>query len=721
MKTVASRALCRHHAGQSQSVTALVRPPRLLETLLANLDGMVYRCRDDAHWTLEFVSDGCQALTGYTPADLLLNSRISFLQLTHPEDRAMVRKHIDACMRERRRIDIEYRIVHADGSLRWVWERGVGLYNAAGKVEAMEGFLQDVTERKEAAHALQEAERRYRSIFENAIEGVFQTTPDGTYIAVNPALARIYGYHSPEDLIVGLRDITHQLYVEPERRAEFMRLMEREGSVSNFESRVYRRDGDIIWISENARAVYDDSGKLVCYEGTVEAITERKLYEAEMRHQATHDALTGLPNRNMLHEHLQRAIQVARQKGGLTAVVFVDLDQFKFINDSLGHQVGDELLKAVAQRLQACLRDTDMVARQGGDEFVLVLQNQTGGELGIAEVMQRILAAVARPWQTGDRELQITASIGVSRYPADGKDVETLLKQADSAMYRAKEQGRNNFQFFAPWMDTQVSNRLEMLINLRRALDHDEFKLYYQPKLSLKDGRVIGAEALIRWQSPEQGMVPPDRFIPFAEEAGLIVPIGEWVLRTACHQNKRWQQAGLPPIPVAVNLSPRQLNQSLPDFVSGVLAQSGLDAACLELEITENVVMKDAEKSVATLHALKRLGLQISVDDFGTGYSSLSYLRRFPVDALKIDKSFVRDIARDADSAAIVKAVISLAHILNLRVIAEGVEDEQQHAFLKENACDEVQGYYFGKPMAVEDFTAWMSRQGPTAQVLSCK
>ncbi|EIJ45942.1 diguanylate cyclase/phosphodiesterase with PAS/PAC sensor domains protein [Herbaspirillum sp. GW103] len=712
----AARALCRQDATQSQSVVAMARPPRLLETLLANLDGMVYRCRDDAHWTLEFVSEGCYALTGYTPEDLLLNSRISFLQLTHPEDRAMVRSHIDLCMRERRRIDIEYRIVHADGSLRWVWERGVGLYNAAGAVEAMEGFLQDVTERKEAAQALQEAERRYRSIFENAIEGVFQTTPDGTYIAVNPALARIYGYHSPEDLIVGLRDIRHQLYVEPERRSEFMRLMEQQGSVSNFESRVYRRDGDIIWISENARAVYDDGGTLVCYEGTVEAITERKLYEAEMRHHATHDALTGLPNRNMLHEHLQRAIQAARQKGGLTAVVFVDLDQFKFINDSLGHQVGDELLKTVAQRLQACLRDTDMVARQGGDEFVLVLQNQTGGELGIAEVMQRILAAVARPWQAGDREFQVTASIGVSRYPIDGKDVETLLKQADSAMYRAKEQGRNNFQFFAPWMDTQVSNRLEMLINLRRALDQDEFKLYYQPKLSLKDGSVIGAEALIRWQSPEQGMVPPDRFIPFAEEAGLILPIGEWVLRSACHQNKRWQEAGLPTIPVAVNLSPRQLNQSLPEFVAGVLEQSGLAASCLELEITENVVMKDAEKSVATLHALKRLGLQISVDDFGTGYSSLSYLRRFPVDALKIDKSFVRDIARDADSAAIVKAVISLAHILNLRVIAEGVEDEEQYAFLKENACDEVQGYLFGKPMTVEDFTAWLTRQAGSAR-----
>lgn len=694
------------------------RSPRLLETLLANLDGAVYRCRDDAQWTIEFISEGCLALTGYLPEELLLNQRLSFLELTHPEDREMVRAHIDACMREHRRIDIEYRIVRADGAVRWVWERGVGIYGASGKVEAMEGFLQDVTERKEAAQALQEAERRYRSIFENAIEGVFQTTPDGTYIAVNPALARIYGYHSPEDLIVSLRDISHQLYVEPERRREFMRLMEQHGSVSNFESRVYRRDGEIIWISENARAVRDDSGHLSCYEGTVEVITERKLYEAEMRHQATHDALTGLPNRNMLHEHLQRALKAARQSGGLTAVAFVDLDQFKFINDSLGHQVGDELLKTVAQRLQACLRDTDMVARQGGDEFVLVLQNQGGGESGIAEVMQRILGAIARPWQVGEREFQVTASIGVSRYPGDGRDVETLLKHADSAMYRAKEQGRNNFQFFAPWMDTQVSNRLEMLINLRRALDQQEFQLYYQPKLSLADGSVVGAEALIRWQSPEQGLVSPDRFIPFAEEAGLIVPIGEWVLRTACHQNKAWQRAGLPPIPVAVNLSPRQLNQSLPAFVSDVLAQSGLEASCLELEITENVVMKDAEKSVATLHALKRLGLQISVDDFGTGYSSLSYLRRFPVDALKIDKSFVRDIARDADSAAIVKAVISLAHILNLRVIAEGVEDEEQHAFLKENACDEVQGYYFGKPMAVEAFTAWLAQQ---CQDMSCK
>lgn len=686
------------------AIASIARPPRLLETLLANLDGMVYRCRDDDDWTMEFVSDGCLALTGYEPRDLLFNAAISYESVTHPDDRAMVRSTISDCLAGKRRFELEYRIVRADGTVRWVWERGVGIYNADGGLDALEGFVQDVTARKEADQALLEAERRYRSIFENAIEGVFQSTPDGAYLAVNPALARIYGYKSPEDLIVSLRDIRHQLYVEPERRTEFMRLMEEFGSVSNFESRVYRRDGEVIWISENARAVHDDASALVFYEGTVEAITERKLYEAEIRHQATHDALTGLPNRTMLHNYLQRAIQSARQKGMLTAVVFVDLDQFKYINDSLGHQVGDELLKTVAQRLVSCVRESDMVARQGGDEFVLVLQHQPD-EANITEVLQRILNAVSRPWLVGEREFLITCSIGVSRCPTDGRDVETLLKNADLAMYKAKELGRNNFQYFARWMDTQISNRLEMLVSLRRALDRDEFRLYYQPKINMVTGHIIGAEALIRWMVPEQGMVPPDRFIPFAEETGLIVPIGEWVLRTACAQNKAWQDAGLAPIPVAVNLSPRQLDQSLPEFVRQVLADSCLEAAWLELEITENVVMKDAEKTVATLNALKRLGLQISVDDFGTGYSSLSYLQRFPVDALKIDKSFVRDIALNSDSAAIVKAVISLGHILNLRVVAEGVEDEEQYRFLLKNGCDEVQGYYFGKPVPAEDFT----------------
>jgi diguanylate cyclase (GGDEF)-like protein len=384
-------------------------------------------------------------------------------------------------------------------------------------------------------------------------------------------------------------------------------------------------------------------------------------------------------------------------------VVFVDLDQFKYINDSLGHQAGDKLLKTVAQRLVACVRDTDMVARQGGDEFVIVLGNQRDEE-SITEVLQRILTSVSQPWLMDERELNITCSLGVSRYPEDGDDVETLLKNADSAMYKAKEVGRNNFQFFASNMHAQVPNHLDMLVNLRHAIEYEEFQLYYQPKISLDTGRIIGAEALIRWDLADIGMVPPAHFIPFAEQSGLIVPIGEWVLRTACAQNRTWQNAGLPMIPVAVNLSPYQINQDLVAMVKQVLSDTGLDACSLELEITENVVMKDAEKIVAMLNALKALGLRISVDDFGTGYSSLSYLKRFPVDALKIDQSFVRDVVHDADSAAIVKAVISLAHILNLRVIAEGVETETQCDFLRENGCDEVQGYYFGRPMSVQDF-----------------
>ena len=690
-------------SGVSQPQQLPPRSSHLLETLLANLDGMVYRSRGDNVLSMDFVSDGCHALLGYHPQDLMSEQGISYEEITFPADRERVRETVRQGLANRRRFEMEYRVVRADGQVRWVWERGVGIFGSDGKLEAMEGYVQDIDDRKQAAQALQEAERRYRSIFENAIEGIFQSTPEGGYLAVNPTLARIYGYSSPEELIVGLRDIEHQLYVEPERRNEFMRLMVENGSVKNFESRIFRRDGHIIWISENARAVHSETGELLFYEGTVETITERKLYEEQIQHQATHDSLTGLPNRTMLHNYLQRAIQTADAGNSVPAVVFVDLDQFKYINDSLGHQAGDKLLKTVAQRLVACVRDTDMVARQGGDEFVIVLGNQRDEE-SITEVLQRILNSVSQPWLMDERELNITCSLGVSRYPEDGEDVETLLKNADSAMYKAKEVGRNNFQFFASNMHAQVPNHLDMLVNLLPAIEHEEFQLYYQPKISLDSGRIVGAEALIRWDLADIGMVPPAHFIPFAEQSGLIVPIGEWVLRTACAQNRAWQSAGLPAIPVAINLSPYQINQDLVAIVKQVLADNNLEACCLELEITENVVMKDAEKIVAMLNALKALGLRISVDDFGTGYSSLSYLKRFPVDALKIDQSFVRDIVHDTDSAAIVKAVISLAHILNLRVIAEGVETEAQCDFLRENGCDDVQGYYFGRPMSVLDF-----------------
>lgn len=677
---------------------------RLLSTLLANLEGMVYRCRLDAHWTMEFVSEGCFALTGYTEEDLLFNSRVSYDQITHPDDRQHVRDTILEAVRNNRRFDIEYRIVRADGSIRHVWERGTNISHDNKAWDILEGFIQDVTERKQADEALREAERRYRSIFENAIEGIYQSTPSDGYLAVNPALARMYGYDSPQELISTLRDIDHQVYVDPQRRLEFKRLMAKHGVVTNFESRVHRRNGEVIWISENARSVYNSDGTLLFFEGTVEAITERKLHEAEIQFQATHDALTGLPNRTLLYDRMQQAVLHSERYGKLTAIAFLDLDQFKFINDSLGHQVGDELLKITAQRLTSCLRESDTVARQGGDEFVLLLTDQPNEE-AITHTMQRVLHEVSQPWKANDLEFQITCSIGLTLCPDDGRDAETLLKNADSAMYKAKELGRNNFQYFSAEMNSSVTDRLELLNRLRQAITNEDFVLHYQPKVSLSSHQIIGAEALVRWNSAHSGMVSPASFIPLAEETGLIIPLGEWVLRTACRQNRAWQDAGYPPIPISVNLSPRQLARGdIVEVVERILRETGLAAQYLELEITESVMTTDVEKSFALLTQLRALGVKISLDDFGTGYSSLSYLKRFPVDTLKIDQSFVRDIATDQDSAAIVKAIISLGRNLNLTVLAEGIETEDQFQFLLANGCDEGQGYLMSKPVPNKNF-----------------
>jgi len=675
---------------------------RLLSTLLANLEGMVYRCRLDQHWTMEFVSEGCFALTGYTEEDLLFNSRISYEQITHPDDRQHVRDTIQEAVRNNRRFDIEYRIVRADGSIRHVWERGTNISHDT--FDILEGFIQDVTERKQADEALREAERRYRSIFENAIEGIYQSTPSNGYLAVNPALARMYGYDSPQELISTLRDIDHQVYVDPQRRLEFKRLMSKHGVVTNFESRVHRRNGEIIWISENARSVYNSDGSLLFFEGTVEAITERKLHEAEIQFQATHDALTGLPNRTLLYDRMQQAVLHSERYGNLTAIAFLDLDQFKFINDSLGHQVGDELLKITAQRLTSCLRESDTVARQGGDEFVLLLTDQPNEE-AITQTMQRVLHEVSQPWKANDLDFQITCSIGLTLCPDDGRDAETLLKNADSAMYKAKELGRNNFQYFSAEMNTSVTDRLELLNRLRQAITNEDFVLHYQPKVSLASHRIVGAEALVRWNSAHSGMVSPASFIPLAEETGLIIPLGIWVLRTACRQNRAWQDAGYPPIPISVNLSPRQLARGdIVEVVKRILDETGLQAQYLELEITESVMTTDVEKSFALLTQLRALGVKISLDDFGTGYSSLSYLKRFPVDTLKIDQSFVRDIATDQDSGAIVKAIISLGRNLNLTVLAEGIETQDQFRFLLANGCDEGQGYLMSKPIPNKNF-----------------
>jgi diguanylate cyclase (GGDEF)-like protein/PAS domain S-box-containing protein len=677
---------------------------RMLKTLLGNLDGMVYRSRIDPDWTMEFVSEGCVRVTGYEPGDLLLNNRISYESITHGQDRERVRRAIYVALTQGKRFDVEYRIHHADSSVRWVWERGVGLFDADGSVIAIEGIIQDITERELSSQSLREAERRYHSLFDNAIEGIFRTSPAGKYLDANPALARIYGFDSIEDLMASLGDIRRQLYVDPGRREEFMSVIRVRGSVAGFESEVYRKDGSTIWISENARAVFDAAGNVQHYEGTVEDITERKRYQARIEQQANYDELTGLANRALLKDRLQQSILTAATYGTNLAVAFVDLDRFKYINDSLGHQVGDQLLKEMAARLKSCVREWDTVARLGGDEFVLLFNGTTGSE-SVQQAVERMLTVVAQPWATSQGEFQITSSIGVAVYPNDGADAETLLKHADAAMYRAKDMGRNAFQFFTAEFNAQMTARLELEGKLRRALEREQLLLHFQPRVDLTSGRLLGAEALLRWQIPGEPMILPSRFIPLAEETGLIVTIGRWVLQAACAQNKAWQDAGLPPIAISVNVSTRQFMQdSFVDVVAEVLRETGLEPQYLELEITESMVMHDAERLMEMLDQLKALGIQIALDDFGTGYSSLNYLKRFAVDRLKIDRSFVKDVTVNADDAAIVRTIIALGHNLGLKVIAEGVETQAQLAFLRRNLCDEMQGYFFSAPLGAGQF-----------------
>ena len=434
----------------------------------------------------------------------------------------------------------------------------------------------------------------------------------------------------------------------------------------------------------------------------VRDISERKLAEERMLHLAHHDMLTGLPNRSLITDRLELTIAQAQRNGGSVLMAFIDLDGFKLVNDGLGHNAGDELLKVMAERMAGCLRAGDTVGRFGGDEFVLLLTES--GQVGdAAPVLERVREAVLQSISLGGQEVQVSCSIGVAVYPNDGGDAETLLMHADAAMYRAKDMGKNNCQFYTGEMNAHIEEKLALLEGLRGALDDGQFRLVYQPKVDLRDGRVFGVEALVRWDHPEQGVIGPDRFIPLAEESGMIVALGEWVLRTACQQNRAWQDAGLAPLCISVNVSPRQFEeQMLVPRVARALADSGLAAEWLELEVTEGVIMRDLQQAVAKMAELRAMGVSLSIDDFGTGYSSLSALKSFPISTLKIDKSFVRDLGRSEGDEAIASSIIGLAHRLKLRVIAEGVETEQQRSFLRENGCDEMQGYLFSRPLAPE-------------------
>ncbi|MDP1655381.1 bifunctional diguanylate cyclase/phosphodiesterase [Rhodoferax sp.] len=673
---------------------------RVLDTLVNNLDGMAYRCCNDASWRMIFVSQGCLMLTGYQPTELVENAAVTWEDITHPEERAHVRAHINAAVLGGQRFSVQYRIVTKSGHMKWVVERGVAVPDEKGEV-VIEGFIEDVTNQREMLEALEQAELRYRNIFEHASEGIFQTTPDGRYLAANPALARLYGYASTQALMTNLDDIGRQLYVRPSQRERFRQLMEQQGEVLNFESEIYRQDGTRIWISENAHIVRDAAGATLYYEGTVQDISERRHYQEQLERQANHDMLTGLPNRILLGDRVEQGIARAARLGYYLTVVFIDLDNFKFINDSLGHGAGDKLLMEIADRLRHCVRNSDTVARLGGDEFVLLLNDHFRISTVISH-LRRVLNAIAQPVLLSGREFHIGASLGVALYPADGEDSANLLKHADVAMYAAKNRGRNNFQFFTSALNREADERLNLETALRLAIEHDEFEVHYQPKFDHRR-RIVGMEALARWFHPEYGAVSPDRFIPIAEETGLILPLTTAILRRAFAAARHWNLQRATPLRMAVNLSPRLfLSGDIVAHVAELLDEAQLPADQVELEITETVFMGDGDRAITTLDRFKDLGVNLAMDDFGTGYSSLSYLRRFPLDIIKIDRSLVTGIEHEEEVAMIARAVISLGQSLRKTVVAEGVENQAQFDFLRYQGCHEFQGYLLSRPLSQE-------------------
>jgi len=551
-----------------------------------------------------------------------------------------------------------------------------------------------------------ESNQRLDAIIQGSPLAIYTRDLNSIVTTWNPAAEKIFGWRADEVIGQTVPSIPSGDFEEAQ---DLIRRVLGGESIVQVELKRQRRDGSPIDISLTVAPLHDPSGQLYGYLTIVADISDQKAAEQQIEFLAYHDTLTGLPNRLLVQDRFAQALGYADRAKSKVALLFLDLDSFKTINDSLGHAVGDVLLKQIASRLGECVRDTDTISRQGGDEFLIVLPELADADATIP-VLVKIMERLQDPFDADGHELSTSVSIGIAVYPDDGEDFDTLLKRADMAMYRAKDAGRNAYHFFDEQMNVEAVEHLSMRNGLRRAVERGEFVLHYQPQIDLASGAVVGAEALIRWHHPEFGVIAPGRFVPVAEESGLIVPIGEWVMREACRQAMVWRKEGLPELMIAVNLSAVQFKRGdVEQTVIGALELSGFDPRCLELELTESILVQNVEHVLATVKRLKRLGVKLSIDDFGTGYSSLSYLKRFDVDKLKIDQSFIRDLATDPDDAAIVRAIIQMAKNLNLKTIAEGVEDLEMLEQLCVFRCDEAQGYHFARPMPAEAFAAYLS------------
>ena len=669
----------------------LVETRRELETAYEVIEAspvVLFRWRLAPGWPVEYVS-GNVSRWGYT-AEEFLDGRRHFAEIIHPDDL----ERVDAEVEERLAAGAtayrqEYRILRADGTPRWVGDLTHVFRDKDGQVERIEGVVTDITEQREGERRQREA----AAVLENTLEGVIITDADECIVMVNRAFQSLTGYTEAEVLgrPVTLLDAEHAASPWPAIRAELAASGHWQGELTS-----RRKNGERF---PELRAISRVVGPAGEDDHVVHLFTDMsrlRATEARLDFLARHDALTDLPNRALLLTHLRE--RVASADVGALGLLLIDLDRFRDVNDSYGHHVGDALLRQAAQRLESLLEGR-CLARLGGDEFAVLAENV--GRADLAGLAETIIGSLTRPWRLDNgTEVRLGASIGITCYPDFGRSPEALLQQADAAVYRAKAEGRGSFRFFDDSLTAGARHRIEMETRLRHAIEADELELHYQPQVDVTSGRMIGAEALVRWRDGDRGLVPPDAFIPVAEQTGMIAALGDWVLREACRQGREWHDAGLPVPRLAVNLSARQLHdESLVDRVRAVLDETGYPPDRLELELTESALMHQQERSVRVLRALRRLGLHLAIDDFGTGYSSLAYLRQFPIDVLKIDKRFVDDLADNNDDREIAGAILAMGHALRLSVIAEGVETEAQLAFLRANGCESYQGYLFSPPL----------------------
>jgi diguanylate cyclase (GGDEF)-like protein/PAS domain S-box-containing protein len=678
-------------------------------SLVTNIPGVVYRCALDKAWTVGFVSPLIETLSGY-PADAFLQGGKGLASLIHPEERARVLREIGDQLRQRGSFVAEYRILDQAGAVHWVLASGRVHGSDRHRPDHLSGALFDITPLKAAEERL----RQTAIVFDNTTEGIMITDADDRIVAVNQAFTEITGYAADEVQGRNPRLLSSGRHDE----AFYQAMQESLKRTGHWRGEVWNRhkNGQVFPVLQTVSVVQDETGRVTGHVLMFSDITHLKQTEARLEKLAYHDALTGLPNRLLFDERLEHAIQQAQRHGERLAVLYFDLDRFKSLNDTLGHQVGDALLEAIAARLSKRLRKSDTLSRRGGDEFTVLLENLRKPEQA-ANVARDILRQLGKPFPlpTGDT-VQTGTSIGISLFPDDGRDPHELVQRADAAMYEAKAAGGGQYRFYTPEITQASRERMELEGRLRQAVEAGRLQLVYQPLYDVGSGRLVGTEALLRWSEPDLGEIAPEHFIPLAEEAGLMTRLGEWVLTGACAQVKSWDQAGLPPLRLAVNISPRQVQ--VPEFdrhVRQVLANTGLPPQRLDLELTESCLLALAEPSLQALRSLRSMGVSVTVDDFATGLSALGRLQSLPVDRIKIDRSFVHDLPSDEADRRTVHVIVAMARAMRLQVTAEGIETDAQLQLIRSEQCDLAQGFLLSRPLAPERIPALCAQAGRLA------